>query len=559
VLDLSRDDRLIRLWRPHPRRAIDPDSEMIALRPVVKEILSLSAHVSACADSRLAGAGILKVPDEITVPDERQSEDVNPIHGDPFTAALIKAAAASLKDRDSASALVPLVVRGPAEFLKALEHVSFATPFDERVLALREAAIKRVATGLSIPAEIVLGLGEKTNHWSAYLLTEQALATSVAPTIQLICEAVTAHFLRPVYEAMGIEDPQGYAIGYDMTALAQRPDRTPQAQAAWDRMALSDAALIRELGFDESDAPDDAERKRRIIEKIVETQPQLAPYLLPCLGITAASCGLPVGPHDSIASGVTDTPAIPASRTAIEAGPAVTDNALTGEPDGGNIDDAQNAARTGPASNAASATALPASAAPAGDGALEDTAALNEDATADPFMANRPDRGPEPAWPGLAPDAAPDSAADRTGPRNPAPDPDALVEAVITAAARVTEWRNTALEVGVFRALERAGNWLLGAYGRSYRSQLAAVPLREIHTRLKCEEQWLDRVLKDGFEELTAAVTDRPCLIGAVDRYVRALLVTGTPHERAYLDDIVAGAGCDSEDPFEAVIDHAAA
>lgn len=276
---------ILRIWRPHPRLAYQPDSPLVALRQPLRELVDVSAHITATAESRLAGAGVLFVPDELTTPAPAQSEGANPLHADPFTASLIEAMAAPLKNRDSASAVVPLVVRGPAEAGSALQHISFSTDFDDRAQGIRESAIRRVATGMDMPPEVLLGMGE-SNHWSAWQVEESAIKLHIEPLLGLICDALTQHFFQPVLKKMGFAQASSYAIWYDTTDLTLRPNRAPEAMQAYEQGLISEAATRRELGFSEEDAPSQEDRDRALVVQIVGSAPSLAPSLLPLVGIT---------------------------------------------------------------------------------------------------------------------------------------------------------------------------------------------------------------------------------------------------------------------------------
>lgn len=298
---------ILRIWRPHPRYGYQPDSPILALRQPLRELVDLSAHITASAESRLAGAGVLFVPDELTTPSPEQSEGVNPLHPDPFTAALIEAMAAPLKNRDSASAVVPLVVRGPADAGRSLQHISFSTELDANAQELRESAIRRVATGMDMPPEVLTGLGD-SNHWSAWQVEESAIKLHIEPLLGLICDSFTTHFLQPALKAMGVQSWSKYAIWYDTSDLTLRPNRAPEAQNAYAQGAISDDAFRRELGFADEDAPTDEERARRLATQVALTNANLAPYLLPALGVPL--------PPEAIAAGQPQGTPAPLSRPA---------------------------------------------------------------------------------------------------------------------------------------------------------------------------------------------------------------------------------------------------
>lgn len=310
---------ILRIWRPHPRLAYQADSPLVALRQPLRELIDISAHITATAESRLAGAGVLFVPDELTTPAPAQSDGANPLHADPFTAALIEAMAAPLKNRDSASAIVPLVVRGPAEAGKALQHIRFSTEFDKYARELRESAISRVATGMDMPPEVLLGMGD-SNHWSAWQVEESAIKLHIEPLLGLICDALTQHFFQPVLKKMGFAAADRYAIWYDTTELTLRPNRSPEALEAFQQGLIGSAATRREMGFSDEDAPTEEERNRALIIQVVGAAPTLAPSLLPLIGIRIPETEAAAAVADAVAEnpdaaveGGGSTPALPSA------------------------------------------------------------------------------------------------------------------------------------------------------------------------------------------------------------------------------------------------------
>lgn len=288
---------VIRMWRPHARRAYDPDSPVIALRGTLRELMDLSGHVAATAESRLAGAGVMFVPKEISFPTPQATEGVNPLHADPFTAALIESMVTPIKDRDSAAAVVPLVVRAEAEYCDKVKHYTFSTPFDAAAKDLRDAAIRRLAAGMDMPPEVLMGLGD-SNHWSAWQVEESAVKLHIEPLLGLMADALTQQYYRPALVALGMTqaDADRYVIWYDTTDLTLRPNRGPEALQAYENGLVAEHVVRRELGFSDEDAPTPVERARLLAEKVALTNGELAPGLLPLLGVHAPSLPEPANP-----------------------------------------------------------------------------------------------------------------------------------------------------------------------------------------------------------------------------------------------------------------------
>lgn len=270
---------IIRVWRPHARDGLKPDSPTRALLPVLKELVELSAHVAATIESRLAGAGVFIVPESATSTNPGGGEG-DPLVDDPFVADLIDAMVTPTQDRDSAASIVPMVIKVPDGSVDNFKHITFATEFDERVEALREAAQKRVAIGMDMPFEILLGLGD-SNHWSAWQIEESAVKIHIEPLLGLICDALTEQYLRPALAAAGVAGADELVIWYDTSELVLRPNQGPEARELYDKGLLSGDATRRASGFSDEDAPSDEETIRRLVINTITQNPELAPQLLP--------------------------------------------------------------------------------------------------------------------------------------------------------------------------------------------------------------------------------------------------------------------------------------
>lgn len=274
---------LIRVWRPNPFRWWQADSPVRANLPILREIVGLTKHVSATIDSRLAGAGVLLIGDSFSLlagqsPDPDDTGEV-----DPVMAALMDAMLTAIKDRDSASAIMPIILQGPDEAIDKVQHLTFSTPFDAQSRDLRDEAIRRLALGLESPPEVLLGLGQST-HWNAWIITDDNVKTHIDPNMALICEALTADYLWPMLEEIGVLDPRSYVVWWDSSALTMRPDRSAEAIQLFDRGELSGEALRRETGFSQEDAGD--VDNRRIVETAIEFA-KATPDLLQSPGLAA--------------------------------------------------------------------------------------------------------------------------------------------------------------------------------------------------------------------------------------------------------------------------------
>jgi hypothetical protein len=316
---LEADEVVIRCWTPDPEFSALADAPAQSVMPVARELRGLTEHTSAQIDSRLAGAGLLLVPQSISVLSGQFNGDPGAM--DPFVAALLESMTVPIQDRNSASALVPLVAKVPDEAVDKIKHVKFESSLDPQAQALREEAIKRVALGMDSPPEVLLGMGS-ANHWSAWQVSEEEAKLVIAPMAATVCHALTVGWLHPALEQLGIDGWEDYQVWFDLSALELRPDKSGDAQALFDKGELSADAMLRESGFNQSDKPDDAERERALLVRLLLANPALATALLPAIGI---ELDLPVAPAEDASVPSAEEPVGDAGPDAI--GPPETQDA----------------------------------------------------------------------------------------------------------------------------------------------------------------------------------------------------------------------------------------
>ena len=104
-----------------------------------------------------------------------------------------------------------------------------------------------------------------SNHWSAWAVDESEVRFGVVPVVSTICHALTVGLVQPLLKSAGVTDADLYQVWYDETVLQVRPDRSKDAQALYDKHAISREVLRRENGFADADAPDDAEHTATIL------------------------------------------------------------------------------------------------------------------------------------------------------------------------------------------------------------------------------------------------------------------------------------------------------
>lgn len=180
-------DLLFRVHRPHPRNSRDSFSLTRSAMPILAEIERTTAAIDGAGKSRLAGNGLLLVPQEISAPKSVAPRAANPdapgletqqqvTVDQPVTATdimqqLQQVMTTAIRDQTSAAALVPIVLKAPGDTLDKIRHIKLDSEVTQTNLETRDRAIRRLALSLDVPAEVLTGMSQG-NHWCVDTETE---------------------------------------------------------------------------------------------------------------------------------------------------------------------------------------------------------------------------------------------------------------------------------------------------------------------------------------------------------------------------------------------------
>lgn len=295
VVQLPKTAFVGRIWRAHPRYSEEADSSLRGLLDLCAELLLLNRTFRATTRSRL-NAGALYLPDGLSVagspdPDYPYDDenDLNPgltveEAEDEFEDQLIDAMTTPIRDEDSASAVVPLIIRGPAELGDKIKQFKFERSFDPALAQRADRVLERILQGLDVPKDIVTGLAN-VKYSNALQIDESLYKAHIEPLMLLIADALTVVYLRPALLSSGFteEDVKKIVVWYDPSQVATRNDRAADADSGFDKMAISYETWRRAHGFSNQDAPDAKEIAIRMMIEHGAVSPELTQAMIGAL------------------------------------------------------------------------------------------------------------------------------------------------------------------------------------------------------------------------------------------------------------------------------------
>jgi hypothetical protein len=274
-IELDPDRSVVsRIWAPSPafrKLALAP------YRPILDDMEGLQIYrrmMRADGRSRLAQRGLLALPEEMEIKTP-ENDSADPETSD-FLGEITEAMMEGLADEGTAPAVVPITLQGPGDQLANIRFIDMAPQFSEHAIKIREEYVGVIATGLNLPKSVVLGV-QDMNHWNAYQVSDEMFRSHIEPDVIKNCDSLSGAYLRPFLEGRGIDPEWVHRViyWYDATELVVHPDRSKDAQAAYDVLALSGEAYRREMGFDEMDAPSVDELQDRQFQHLKTIPPNL--------------------------------------------------------------------------------------------------------------------------------------------------------------------------------------------------------------------------------------------------------------------------------------------
>lgn len=268
----------IHMWDRDPGFGWSVDSAMRAALPYMRELAHIDQYVQATLLSRIATAGILKLPAEakIVTPQQGIPEGV-----DPLTHQMSQVAQVNISTPGTAAQVVPIMVWLPEG--QDIEHISLDYPLNEMIINLRELDLNRIAMSLDMAPEVMSGFAN-IKYSNADFVNSQSIKTHIWQRVAAIASALTKHWVRPAIKKLNL-DPSKYLVRWDLSELEVKPDRSTNAIALYDRGEIDGETLRIETGIRDGRPPEGEELVRQIAYRAASIDPSLLQVIAPLLGI----------------------------------------------------------------------------------------------------------------------------------------------------------------------------------------------------------------------------------------------------------------------------------
>lgn len=283
------NDTCIRIWQRHPQWSMQADCNMRGVLDECEALVLLINQVKAEAKSRMGG-GYFTIPNEVTDaaegdPSEGEDGEEGPVN--PVLLALYEGATDPIEDPSSAAAVAPTFLRGPAEFLKPeyVRHIAIGREASAVLESRIQARVERLARGLNLPVETVLG-HQQTTFANAEQVAADQFADHIYPRDVLLVDALTVSFLQPNLLDSGFDQDlvDRVCVWFEPNDQIKQTDLAVTADEGYKLGVLSAEAWRRSKGWTEDDAPEAIERLLRLLNNVRSIDPGITTGIVDLLG-----------------------------------------------------------------------------------------------------------------------------------------------------------------------------------------------------------------------------------------------------------------------------------
>lgn len=234
------------LW-PHPADPACPDAPMFGVLGVLDDMAWLNRLSRSQSANRVGMRGIIGVADGMTTSTGQTGE----AFWSDFEASVSR-------PMDDPEDVAPVMIRGAKELVEpssgghgmaGLSWVYPDFPYDSKVDARMEKLVQRLAYGLPIPPEILLGLQAQSKA-TAFQVEGATYRAHIEPVALLVAKIATDALSRFLPDEVGKVD-----VIPDPTAILARRHSVSDVLEAFDRNAVGYSYLREVLGIPASAAP----------------------------------------------------------------------------------------------------------------------------------------------------------------------------------------------------------------------------------------------------------------------------------------------------------------
>lgn len=237
---------LLRVWRPDLEWSCEPWSPVAAVLPHLEALHLMVLAEQALDTSRLAGAGILFVPNSIAFPDQLGVDEARDVTKSPTFRRLARALIEPIGDRSNTDAVIPVVLTGPDDAGEKIKHLLLERKDDPEGWAKRrDSHLREIARAMDLPAGRVLNNDDQAKFANSSSMSDEVVEVYLPRFCDEIAKAISDRVYRPMLDRWGVEDVHLRRIAPDYSELTPDEDRTSEGLQLREAGVLSRKGLAK--------------------------------------------------------------------------------------------------------------------------------------------------------------------------------------------------------------------------------------------------------------------------------------------------------------------------